>query len=114
MTGYIFVAHDEEETVKFLQGQVRFDALEKDIIVEDEDFEYYETRVFDFINVECNILIDKYEEETLECNKISKAIEIVKILLNNSDDQKFVEFAKRLLELFIYAKENGKDVEFKF
>ena len=24
MTGYIFVAHDEEETVKFLQGQVRF------------------------------------------------------------------------------------------
>ena len=39
---------------------------------------------------------------------------IVEILLNNSDDQKFVEFAKRLLELFIYAKENGKDVEFKF
>lgn len=114
MTGYIFVAHDEEETVKFLQGQLHYDELEKYIIVEDDDFEYYETRLFDFINVECNLLIDKYEEETLECNEIPKAIEIVEILLNNSDEQKFIGFTKRLLELFTYAKENGKDVEFKF
>lgn len=114
MKGYIFVAHNEEEIVKFYQGKISCDILEKYLIVEDGDYKYYEAKLFDFISVECNTLIDRYEEETLEFNDIPRAIEIVEILINNTDDLKLIEFAKKLLELLQYAKENKKDVEFKF
>jgi hypothetical protein len=50
MKGYIFVAHNEEEIVKFYQGKISCDILEKYLIVEDRDYKYYEAKLFDFIS----------------------------------------------------------------
>lgn len=80
----------------------------------EDTFYYMESRLFDFINVECGTLINMYEEEILDTDQVDQAIAIVNILVKNSDDLQFKQFAEKLLKLMNIAKEHETIVGFYF
>lgn len=80
----------------------------------EDTFYYMESRILDFINVECDLLINMYEEEVLENEQLDSAINIVDILVRNSDDDAVITFGKKLLDLMRLAKECGTVVGFYF
>ena len=79
-----------------------------------ETEEYIERRLFRLINAKFNIIINIYEEEILENKDIPEAIELVKRVINNNDDDRLVEFATDLIDLFEIAQEKGTSVGFYF
>ena len=50
--------------------------------------------VFDKINEKCDIIIDDYEEEVLELDKIPMALEIVNQLINSNSNEELVKLKK--------------------
>ena len=58
-----------------------------------------EKYLFNFIDAECNLLINMYEEEWIEGDNLSKTLEITDIMINNSDNEKFVDLAKEFRAL---------------
>ena len=115
---YIIVPLDAEGIERlyrydiYFNGEIRSDMA---VLVFHEDVFYYmEPRLFDFINVECGLLINMYEEETLENDQLDKAIAIVEVVMNNSDDDVVIDFAKKVLELLRLAKQHGAIMGFYF
>ncbi len=66
---------------------------------------YYleEQKYFDFLNVECNCLIDLYEVEDIPVEKICKAIEITNILINQINEERFLKLANDFINIFDLA-----------
>lgn len=62
-----------------------------------------EIGVFDIINEKCDIIIDEYEEEVLELDKIPIALEVVTQLINDNKDEELVRL-KEMLNLAITYK----------
>ena len=73
-----------------------------------------ESKLFDFINVECDTLINMYEEEILDTDQLDKAINIIEVIISNTDDKTLLQFAQMLLELLNLAKRNRTIVGFCF
>jgi hypothetical protein len=93
-------------------GEIRSDIV--GIEFHEDTFYYMENRLFDFINVECDLLINMYEEEVLENNQLDKAMNITQIIIDNTDDEALLDFAHKLLRLMNLAKESGTVVGFYF
>ena len=55
-----------------------------------------------------------YEEEILENDQLDKAIRIVELIIRNTDDDKLLDIAKRLLDLLKLARKQGAVVGFYF
>ena len=65
-----------------------------------DDYRYLEEKKYlDFLNVECDCLIDLYENEDITDDKLANALEITKLLIDNTDDERFI----KLLNIFIRA-----------
>ena len=50
-----------------------------------------EKYLFDFINVECDLLINMYEEEWIDGENLSKTLEITGRMISNCDNKEFHE-----------------------
>lgn len=86
----------------------------KFMMFNEETFLYMEKRLLDFINVECDVLINMYEEEILEHEQLPKARQTIEKVLRNTDDKRLIEFACELEDLIDFAVENKKEVGFYF
>ena len=58
-----------------------------------------EEYLFNFIDDECDLLINMYEEEWIEGDNLPKALEITDRMINNSDNEEFLKLAKEFREL---------------
>lgn len=71
-----------------------------------DDYFYLERKKYlDFLNIECGVLIDLYEDENIPYNKLNNAIDITKILRDNSSEERFVNLANKFIDIFKLAKE---------
>lgn len=73
-----------------------------------------EEYLFDFINAECGLLINMYEEEYAEQEQLNLILEITERMINNSDDEKFIVLAKDFRVLVVKAIELGTCIGFFF
>ena len=70
---------------------------------------YYlmEDYLFNFIDAECDLLINMYEEEWIEGENLPKALEITDRMINNSDKDEFIRLDKEFRELIVKAIEHN-------
>lgn len=80
----------------------------------EDTFYYMETRLFGFLNVECGLLINMYEEEVLENDLLDKAINVINLVIDNSEDDVLSDFANKLIDCINIAKQQGTVVGFYF
>ena len=77
------------------------------MIFHEDTYYEMESMLFDYINVECDIIINMYEEAIVENNQLEKVLLLTNSLLESSKDEKFIKFAtefKSLVELAIKKK----------
>ncbi|MCQ2512991.1 MAG: hypothetical protein MJ092_06380 [Lachnospiraceae bacterium] len=75
---------------------------------------YLEDRLFDFINIKLDILINMYDEEILEPDQIDEAITVTNEKISESSEERFTDLATEFLNLLIEAKNNNTIVGFYF
>ena len=71
----------------------------------EDKFYLMEKYLFNFIDAECNLLINMYEEEWIEGDNLKKTLEITDRMINNSDNEEFLELAKEFRNLVLKAIE---------
>ena len=79
----------------------------KAMIFHEDTYYEMESMLFDYINVECDIIINMYEEAIVENNQLEKVLLLTNSLLESSKDENFIKFAtefKSLVELAIKKK----------
>ncbi len=82
-----------------------------------EEFYYeIEQRLFDFINKQCNLYINMYEEEVIEPEQLSTVLGLTKNSMANlsSEDDKYLDFCKEFIALLNYAIEHQLPVGLYF
>ena len=80
----------------------------------EDTFYYMETRLFAFLNVECGLLINMYEEEVLDNDLLDKAIKVINLVISHSEDDVLFEFANKLIDCINVAKQQSTVVGFYF
>ncbi len=90
MKDYDYGVQKKEQMEEIILSEVQYEALDN-------------TGVFDEINEKCGIIIDDYEEEVLELDKIPTALEVVNQLISNNKNEELIKL-KRILELAIRYK----------
>lgn len=83
-------------------------------IFHEDTYGYLEDRLFDFINVKFDLIINMYEEEFLEHEQLEEAILLTEKLINSSDEKRFINLATEFVNLLKLAKENNTIVGFYF
>lgn len=81
---------------------------------DEETFLLMEEYLFNFISVECNLIITMYEEEWAEGEMLNDIIKIAERMINNSDNEKFIELAQKFLVLVKIAIEKERVLVFYF
>lgn len=80
----------------------------------EKQFLLMEKYLFNFICLECDLIITMYEEEWVEGDKLITIQKLTEKALNVSDDEKFIELAKQLLNLVRLAIELKTSLVFYF
>lgn len=65
----------------------------------EDKFYLMEEYLFNFIDAECNLLINMYEEEWIEGENLQKTLEITDRMINNCDNEEFLILAKKFRQL---------------
>lgn len=81
---------------------------------DEETFLLMEEYLFNFISVECNLIITMYEEEWAEGEMLNDILKIAERMINNSDNEKFIELAQKFLVLVKIAIEKERVLVFYF
>lgn len=69
-----------------------------------DDYFYLDNlQYFDSINVECDSIIDLYEQEVILYDKLYNAIEITEILIKHINEERFTKLANQMIECFKLA-----------
>ena len=84
------------------------------MIFHEDTFNYMEKRLFDFINVRCNLLINMYEEEIAEKEQLQCVLAVTDMLISNSEDERFLKFASDFREMVTLAIESNTNMGFYF
>lgn len=100
---FIRVPKDEKAMEDYDYGVQKQEQMEEMILSEEKYKVLDDMGVFDKINEKCNIIIDDYEEEILELDKISMALEVVNQLINSNSNEELVKL-KNMLDLAILYK----------
>lgn len=66
---------------------------------DEKSFILMEKYLFNFIDAECDMLINMYEEEYADADKLPKIKEITKRMIYNSDNQDFIQLANKFLAI---------------
>lgn len=77
-------------------------------------FYLLEDYLFNFIDEECDLLINMYEEEYIFPELLPKALEITNRMINNCDNEEVLEPAKEIRRLLEKAMELDTAVGFCF
>ncbi len=72
----------------------------------EDAFYLMEEYLFNFIDAECNLLINMYEEEWIEDDNLPKALDITNRMINNSDNEEFIRLAEQFRNLIEKAIEH--------
>lgn len=73
----------------------------------EDTFCLLESYLFNFIDKECDLSINMYEEEIAELEQLPKILEITERMINNSDDKEFIKLAEEFKSLV------SKAIDFK-
>ena len=84
------------------------------MLFHEEQYVYMESALFDIINVELGTLINMYEEEIVESERTGQLLDIIDMLIRNSDDDRFLKFAEEFRSLVQLAIEHHTSVGFYF
>ncbi len=107
---YIRVPKDKKAMQDYDYGIQKEEQMEEMILSEEQYNKLDKLGIFDIINEKCNIIIDEYEEELLELDKIPIAIEAIEQLINDDKDEELV----RLMEILNLAISYNTIVGFDF
>ena len=83
--------------------------MEEMVLSEEQYRKLDEIGVFDIINEKCDIIIDEYEDEVLELDKVPIALEVVTQLINDNKDEDLVRLKEMLNLAIIYKTVVGFD-----
>lgn len=97
---YIRVPKDKMAMEDYDYGIQKAEQMDEMVLSEEQYNKLDEVGVFDSINQRCDIIIDEYEEEVLELDKIPIALEIVTQLINDNRIEELLRL-KEMLELAI-------------
>ena len=100
---YIRVPKNKKAMEDYNYGIQKEEQMEEMVLSEEQYSKLDEIGVFDIINEKCDIIIDEYEEEVLELDKIPIALEVVTQLINDNKDEELVRL-KEMLNLAITYK----------
>lgn len=100
---YIRVPKDKKAMEDYNYGVEKKEQMEEMVLSEKQFSELYDIGVFDIINDKCDIIIDEYEEEVLELDKIPIALQAVTQLINDNKNKELVRL-KEMLNLAITYK----------
>ena len=100
---FIRVPKDKRAMKDYDYGVQKKEQMEEMILSETQYKTLDNIGVFDEINEKCGIIIDDYEEEVLELDKIPIALEVVNQLINNNENNELIRL-KRILNLAIKYK----------
>ena len=107
---YIRVPKNKHAMQDYDYGIQKEEQMEEMVLSEKQYSKLDDIGFFDIINEKCDIIIDEYEEEVLELDKIPIALEIVTQLINDNKNEELVRL-KEMLNLAITCK---TIVEFDF
>lgn len=93
---YIRVPKDKKAMQDYDYGIQKEGQMEEMILSEEQYIKLDNTGVFDTINEKCNIIIDEYEEEVLQSDKIPTAIGVVEKLMNDFQIEELVKLYEML------------------
>lgn len=114
----ILVPANKEFEERLYRGEVCDDGVISEGYEQWEFFEdtyiYLEDRLFDFINVKFGLLINMYEEETLENEIIPGVIALTEQLKLESTEEHFVDLATKFVEMLKLAQQRNTVVGFFF
>ncbi|MBO5352482.1 MAG: hypothetical protein J6A77_04215 [Lachnospiraceae bacterium] len=100
---YIRVPKDKRAMENYEYGIKKEEQIEEMILSEEQYYRLNELGLFRVINEECDIIIDEYEEEVLELDKIPIALRIVTELLEKNKSEELLEL-KKMLNLALINK----------
>lgn len=84
------------------------------MIFHEDVYNYMENRLFDIINMKMDTLINMYEEEIIENEKLNQLLSVIDMLIRNSDDQKALSFMGNFRNLVQIAIDHKSVVGFCF
>lgn len=91
---FIRVPKDEKAMEDYDYGTQKQEQMEEMILSEEQYKVLDDIGVFDKINEKCDIIIDNYEEEVLELDKIPLALEVVNQLINSNSNEELDKLKK--------------------
>lgn len=106
---YIRVPKDKKAMEDYDYGIETEEQMEDMILSEEQYSKLHETGVFDIINDRCDIIIDEYEEEVLELDKIPIALEVVTQLINDNKNEDLIRLKEMLNLALAYQTIVGLD-----
>ncbi|MBQ1326463.1 MAG: hypothetical protein IIT65_05945 [Lachnospiraceae bacterium] len=107
---YIVVPKNKTAMEHFDHGIENEAELEIVTLSYPEFMELYKIGLFDLINRKCDIIIDEYEEEILELDKIPIAVGIIEELLKHYNNKRLNDIKEAFEHAFFY----NTMVEFDF
>ncbi len=106
---YIRVPKNKEAMKDYDYGIQKEEQMEEMVLSEEQYRKLDEIGVFDIINEKCDIIIDEYEDEVLELDKVPIALEVVTQLINDNKDEDLVRLKEMLNLAIIYKTVVGFD-----
>ena len=100
---YIRVPKNKKAMEDYDYGIQKEGQMEEMVLSEEQYSKLNEIVIFDIIKEKCDIIIDEYEEEVLELDKIPIALEVVTQLINDNKNEELVRL-KEMLKLAITCK----------
>lgn len=91
---FIRVPKDKRAMKDYDYGVQKKEQMEEMILSETQYKTLDNIGVFDEINEKCGIIIDDYEEEVLELDKIPIALEVVNQLINNNENNELIRLKR--------------------
>ena len=90
----IRVPKDVKEMYDFDYGVQESDQMEEVVLTENEFIDLDSIGAFDLINEKCQVIIDDYEEEIIELEKIPVALEVIMQLRNEFTSESLINLKK--------------------
>ncbi len=106
---YIRVPKNKEAMKDYDYGIQKEEQMEEMVLSEEQYRKLDEIGVFDIINEKCDIIIDEYEDEVLELDKVPIVLEVVTQLINDNKDEDLVRLKEMLNLAIIYKTVVGFD-----
>lgn len=100
---FIRVPKDEKAMEDYDYGIQNKEQIEEMVLSEEQYKILNDIGIFDKINEKCDIIIDDYEEEVLELDKIPIALDVINQLINSSANEELIKL-KRMLDLAVKHK----------